>query len=273
MRRKIITVAVVALLVFSGCSAINGGGGGDGTTTQTGPDGTTTSDAGDVSDPIYETPLDGETVAENHEAVVADANSFTLVSTSNQSQGDRSASSQSTLKGVYDSGEYSSVQEARGRTVEQYVFANGSAYQRLEQSSGDTQYTVPRRTANASTIASGQIPSFVDAFEYEFVGTETVDGTETQVYEASGVSDLNTSAPGFSELDTENVTNVGAHLYITEDGLVKQFGYELSLTTDGQEASVEVSQRFTNLGETTVEPPEWIDEARENTDDSNTTAD
>lgn len=270
MRHKLATVAVVALLVFAGCSA--GGGGGDATTTQTGPNGTTTQgDAGDVSDPVYETPLDGQTVAENHKSVIADANTFTLVSTSNQSQGNQTASSESTLKAVYDSGEYSSVQQSRGRTVEQYVFGNGTAYQRFELSTGDVRYSVPQRTANASTLAGGQIGTFVDAFEYEFVGTETVDGAETQVYEASGVSDLNTSAPAFSQLDTENVSSVGAHLYITEDGLVKQFGYDLDLTTRGQEASVSVTQRFTNLGETTVEPPAWIGEARANTTDTTTT--
>jgi hypothetical protein len=270
VRRKIATVAVVALLVFAGCSA---GGGGGATTTQTEANGTTTQgDASDVSDPVYEAPLDGATVAENHKAVAADANTFTLVSTSNQTQGNQSASSESTLKAVYDTGEYRSVQQARGRTVEQYVFANGSAYQRFELSTGDVRYSVPQRTANASTIAGGQIGSFVDAFEYELVGTETIDGTETQVYEASGVEDLNTSAPGFSNLDTENITSVGAHLYITEDGLVKQFGYDLSLTTpNGQDASVSVTQRFTNLGETTVEPPAWIGEARANTTSTNDT--
>ena len=266
MRHKFATVAVVALLVLAGCSA--GGGGGDGTTTQTASNGTT---QGDVSDPVYETPLDGQTVAENHRSVIADANTFTLVSTSNQSRGNQSASSESTLKANYESGAYSSVQQARGRTIEKYVFANGTAYQRFELSTGDTRYTVPQRTANASTIATGQVATFVDAFQYELVGTQTIDGTETYVYEASGVSDLNTSAPAFSNLDTENVSNVGAHVYITDEGLVKQFGYELGLTTNGQEASVNVTQRFTNLGETTVEPPAWIGEARANTTDTTTT--
>ncbi|WP_232702453.1 DUF7537 family lipoprotein [Halobacterium wangiae] len=266
MRRTIATVAVVALVVLAGCSA--GGGGGDGTTTQAAPNGTTASDAGDA---IYETPLDGATVAENHESVVADATTFTLVSTSNQSQGNQSVSSESTLRADFDSGAYSSVQQSRGRTVEQFVFGNGSGYQRFEFSTGDVRYTVPQQTANASVIAGGQIASFVDAFEYEYVGTETVDGTDTHVYEASGVSDLNESAPGFSGLDTENVSNLGATLYITEDGLVKQFGYELGLETEGQSASIAVTQQYTDLGETTVEPPAWIGEARANTSDGSAT--
>jgi hypothetical protein len=267
VRRKLVTVAVVALIVVAGCSA--GGGGGDGTTTQAALNGTTASDAGDA---VYETPLDSAMVAENHEAAVAEAGTFTLVSTSNQSQGNQSVSSQSTLKANYETGAYSSVQRSRGRTIERFVFGNGSAYQRFELSSGDVRYMVPQQTANASAIAGGQIGSFIQAFDYEHVGTETINGTQAHVYEASGVEDLNTSAPGFSGLDTENVSNVGSTLYITEEGLVKQFGYELSLQTNGQEASIAVTQRYTNLGETTVEPPAWIDEARANTSDSNSSS-
>lgn len=267
MRRKFATIAVVALVVLAGCSA--GGGGGDGTTTQAAPNGTTASDAGDA---IYQMPLNGTTVAENHEAVVAEAGTFTLVSTSNQSQGNQSVSSESTLRADYDSGAYSSTQKTRGRTVEQFVFANGSAYQRFELSSGDVRYMVPQQTANASQIAGGQIASFVDAFDYEYVGTESVEGTQAHVYEASGVEDLNTSAQGFSGLDTENVSDVGSTLYITEDGLVTQFGYHLSLDTGDQQASIAITQQYTNLGDTTVEPPAWIGEARANTTDSNSTS-
>jgi len=262
MRKQIAAIAVAALLVFAGCSA-----GGDGGTTTTAAEttGTTVDGDGDGETPVYESPLDGATVAENHEAIVQDAGTFTLVSTSNQTQDDQSFVVNSSTQVDLESGEYYSNQETQGRSVEQYSYGNGTAYQNLSISSGETQYSVPEQTPNASDLAGSQIASFVDTFALSHAGTETVDGTETHVYEASGVEDLNESAPGFSDIDAGNITNVDAQVYVTDDGLVKRFVYSLALSTDQGNVSLAVDQQYVDVGSTTVEQPAWLDEARENT--------
>jgi len=250
MRKQIAAVAVAALLVFAGCSA--GGNGGATTAPETAS-----------GDTVYDSPLDGETVADTHVSVVRDAGTFTLVSTSNQTQGNQSLSRQSTTAVDLDSGAYFSTQQFRGQTAEQYGFGNGTAYQRVSLGN-QTQYTVPQQSPNTSQLAGAQLESFVGAFALSHAGTETVDGTETHVYEAEGVEDLNQSAPGFGSLDTENVTSLEAHVYVTDDGLVTQFGYSISLTSAGTEVSIATEQEYVDVGSTTVSEPAWLDEARAN---------
>jgi hypothetical protein len=254
MRRQFLTVAVVALLLVSGCSALDLGGSAE-------PD---SSDGLNSDGPTYEAPLNDVTVAENHEAVIADAGSFTLVSDTSQSRGERTQTLNTTVAVNYDTGELLSTQQAGPQTITTYVLANGSAYQRFESSRG-TQYRQPQRAANASLYASGRIEALANAFTFSHVGTESVEGTETDVYEASGAEDLNESARAFQSIDADNVTSLEARLYITEDGLVKRFEYELLLDSAGTEAGVDVTHTYTRLGETTVEEPSWLDDARTNT--------
>ena len=252
MRKQIAAVAVAALLVFAGCSA--GGGGG-----------TTTAPESGAGDPVYDSPLDAQTVAQAHESVVRDAGSFTLVSTSNQTQGSQSVSVESSTAVDLASGAYFSWQEARGQTVEQYGFGNGTAFQRVSTGSGQPQYMVPQQGPNTSQLAGSQLESFVGTFSFSHTGTETIDGTDTHVYEASGVEDLNQSAPGFASLDTENLTSMTAQVHVTDDGLVKQFGYSMTLNTSNGEASVTTNQQYVEVGSATVSEPAWLDEARANT--------
>jgi len=255
MRKQIAAVAVPALLVFAGCSA-----GGDGGAT-TAPE---TNGASADGEPVYDSPLDGATVAENHESVVRDAGTFTLASTSNQTQGNQSFGVESSTAVDLESGAYFSRQAAGSQTVEQYGFGNGTAFQRVS-AAGQVRYTIPQQTPNTSQLAGSQLESFVGSFEFSHAGTESVDGTETDVYEASGVEDLNESAPGFAGLDVENVSSIDAHVRITDEGLVKQFGYSLTLSTGSGEASVSTDQRYVEVGSTTVSEPAWLDDARENT--------
>ncbi|MFB6270113.1 MAG: hypothetical protein ABEH83_09225 [Halobacterium sp.] len=263
MRKQIAAIAVAALLVFAGCSA-----GGDGGATTAAPETTdapTDTTATESSDdgPVYESPLDAATVADNHESAIRDAGTFTLVSTSNQTQGGQSYTVTSTVAADVETGEFLTEQQAAGRVIEVYGFGNGTAYRRVERSSGETQYAVPPQTPNASQLAGGDIESFVKAFSFDHAGSETIDGTSTHVYEASGVEDINESE--FSNLDVENVSSIDAGVYVTDDGLVKQFEYSMTVSTQNGDVSISVRQRYTDVGSTTIEQPPWLDEARANT--------
>lgn len=265
MRKQIAAIAVATLLVFAGCSA---GGDGGGTTaapeTTDAPTDAATTEASGGDGPIYESPLEAATVATNHESVVREAGSFTLSSTSNQTQGDQSRSVESTVSADLSSGAYLSTQDASGRLVETFGYGNGTAYQRFVIDN-ESRYSVPPQTPNASQLAGGSIESFVNAFQFDHTGTESVDGTDTDVYEASGFEDLNQSAEGFGELDEENVSNVNARVYVADSGLVKQFEYSLTVQTESGEVSIAIVQQYVDVGSTTVSEPPWIDEARENT--------
>ncbi|CQH58976.1 uncharacterized protein HHUB_2872 [Halobacterium hubeiense] len=251
MRKQIAAVAVAALLVLAGCSA----GGGAGTTAP----GTATG-----ADAVYESPLNGTTVAQNHEAVVREAGSFTLVSTSTQTQAGQSFTREGSTAVDLDSGAYLSNRTVRGQNVLQYGYGNGTAFQRVTVGN-QTQYAVPQQTPNTTQLAGDQLASFVGLFAFSYNGTESADGTTVHVYEANGVDAINESAPGFANLDTSNLTNVSSEVRVTDDGLVTEFGYSLSIDTGDGEASASLNQQYLDVGSTEVSEPAWLDEARANT--------
>lgn len=265
MRKQIATIAVVVLLVFAGC---NTGGSGDTTTTAPGttaapPNDTTTVDE---ADPMYDSPLDAEAVAQNHEVAIRNTSTFTLVSTSNQSQGNQSITVVSSIAVNQETGEVFLQQNTSTGVVETYTTGNGTTYQRQELAENETRYAVLQEMPTAAQLAGGDVQPFVNAFEFDYTGTNSVDGTSTDVYAASGVKDLNASAPGFGNVDAANVSSVDARVYVTNDGLVKQFDYSLTTSTGpGGGVTINVQQRYTEMGSTTVEAPAWLDDARNNT--------
>ena len=241
---------LVALLVLTaGCSA---GGllGSD--------DGNGDNGSGDI-EPYTESgdELTGEMLNQSHIDAIQAAGSYTLEAN------------------VSLSGEDSSlVQDARGRidldNDKQYVVqfasifgnqttyrytANGTTYERVVPEDGETQY----RTNEDGTITEPSVNTDnIDAFEWEQQGTETHEGVGVTRYEATGVANY-TALPTSPE--EGNVTDVSATLLVSEDGVMHE--YVVEYTQENGDSSQSVSLRYaaTDVGSTTVEEPDWTDEA------------
>lgn len=261
MRRQFTALAVVALLVVAGCS---GGGGGDGTTTA--PGDTTTAVDATTAEPIYGPPLDATEVADAHYAALEDAGSYSVESNATQelSSQNRTTATSTLIRGDLASGAVYTRTAAQQQTIEGYGFGNGTAYQRF-QTNDQVQYVnASGRMGNASQYARTTIESYVGLFDFSYAGTTTENGETVHVYEAEGASELNTSAPAFGTLNESNVDAASATMHVREDGLVTLAGYDLTATIQDVEQRVDVTQRFTGVGETTVEEPSWLGEAEEN---------
>lgn len=259
MRRQTATLAVVALLLVAGCSAFGGGG------TTTGPD------DGQTGDALYETPLDAEAVADAHAAALRDAGSYTVESNATRTDSSRNQTTETStlIRGDLDSGAIYTRTAARQQTVEGFGFANGTAYQRFATGDRVQYMNATGRLGNATQYARGTVAQFAGLFNFSYAGTSTVDGTTVHVYEASGPGALNTSAPAWSMLNESDVESAQATLHVREDGVITRAGYDITVTLQGSQQRVDVTQRFTAIGETTVEPPVWIPDARQNTSQSN----
>jgi len=260
MRRQFATLAVVALVLVAGCAA----GGGDGTTTVPG-DNTTTGDGTTADGPVYETPLNATEMADEHLAALESAGSFTVTSDAAQTAQNTTTETGTEIRGDLSSGAVFTRTDTNRRVIEGYSFGNGTAYQRYEIGNRTQYVNASGRMGNASSYARGTVASYVPLFEFEYAGTTTEDGESVHVYEAEGTDAVNTSARAFQGLNESNFQSSAATMHVRGDGLVTRAGYDITVTLRGTEQRIDVTQRFSALGETTVESPAWLGEARGNT--------
>lgn len=79
---------------------------------------------------------------------------------------------------------------------------------------------------------------------------------------AANASGEATNASGAPSLDL-NVTAYDATLVVSENGTVEEFTYEMTVDLGDRETTISRSYEVRNVGETIVEEPSWLDDARE----------
>jgi len=249
MRRKLAALLVVALVAAAGCA------GGSGPAAD-----------GSNGDPIYETPLDADTVADAHVDALSDAGSYTIESEGTQTMAgqDKTAETSGEINGDMASDAVLSRTESRQRTIELYAAGDGSAYRKFVAGDQTRYQNVSGQAGNATQYARTTVGSFVGLFDFSYEGTEDVDGETVHVYGAEGAAAVNTSSRAFGQLNESNVDAASATLRVRDDGVVTTAGYNLTVTFQGQTQSVNTTQRFTAVGETDVVEPDWLSEAQSN---------
>jgi len=100
-------------------------------------------------------------------------------------------------------------------------------------------------------------PLLSNATGYES-SLEERNGTRVVVYETSGAE----NASEVFEIEAENVTSFSASLVVDDAGVVHEANYDLTYT-DGEEEerTVTLSFQVTDIGETSVDRPDWAAEA------------
>jgi hypothetical protein len=104
---------------------------------------------------------------------------------------------------------------------------------------------------------------------YEEVGTVTRNGTTMTKYEATG--------PGYYASDElageSSVESYTSTVLIDEDGLVRLFHQEVVVEGGGETVIEETTLRFEDVGTTTVTEPEWVENAYDETANTETEGD
>jgi hypothetical protein len=264
-RRVILVVAVAALAVLAGCT----GGNGPGTATPANNSTATPAD-GQSIEPVAE--LDASYLNNNTEAAVEDGGSYTSETAYylylNTTRGESESWANSTQRVDFESGQ--GAREAaqtflgdQPTTTTQSVYtANGTTYQRLNNSLG-VSYDL--QTGDGGTVRPVNLTSFqgnytflTSSFAYEANGTETVDGTTTVRYSSTNLTDDSY----FVSSEDATVSDASSTLYV-DDGVVRRASISYNVTATTGSSATDLTISLTDIGSTTVQEPDWVDDARD----------
>jgi len=136
------------------------------------------------------------------------------------------------------------------------VFRNDSTLvQRISYDNGTVEYTGPENAATPQTEQYGNVYSILSASNTTVVGT--IERNRTTLYHVTSVG-----VPSESSAYA-GVANYEMSALVGPDGLVHEYDISYETTRNGKAVNVVVSLRFTNLGETAVQPPEWVAEVEQ----------
>lgn len=265
-RKAILVVAVAALAILAGCT----GGNGPGTATPANNSTATPAD-GQSIEPVAE--LNASYLNNNTEAAVEDGGSYTSETAYylyvNTTRGESESWTNSTQRVDFESdqGAREATQAFLGdqpTTTTQNVYtANGTTYQRLNSSLG-MSYDV--QTGDGGTVRPVNLTSFqqnytflTSSFAYEANGTETVDGTTTVRYSSTNLTDDSY----FVSSEDATVSDASSTLYVDDDGVVRRASISYNVTATTGSSATDLTISLTDIGSTTVEEPDWIDDARD----------
>jgi hypothetical protein len=252
MRRKALQLlVVVSLVALAGCSgALSGGDGAQSLDDVTYPAG------------VSENGTNLTALADAHENQLQNQ-SFTLevASSVNSSMGNQSIALDTAVGA--DREEIRVNGSAVGQNVSVYVTGE-KRYTRLNLGNGDVRYQVGDRNPESNQIVPESYTgrSYLDRFagsgNFTPTGVRTLDGETVIVLEADGNN--------ATQSQQVNVTDYNATMLVDQQGVVRSVSVEVSAAQQGQQARTEFSMNVTDVGETTVVEPTWLDEARNSTD-------
>ena len=258
---RIRLLIVVSLVVLAGCA-----GGGDVAPGAEGGDAGSTGDGGaddgdgaefDLGDP---------------ERLLRDAGSFTVTwsSAGVDASGAETEFTREFYADLESERSYSRTASATdgradGGGFEQYV-ADGVTYTRF--GSGDDAMVTSQEGSTevlGTAIALSQARAYGADDGLTFAGTETFDGVTVDRYELSAADQALIRAGSVAaqgEPGTLEITSFEYVVLVDEDGLSRHESWAFSGRTDDQnEVSGSWEFSLTGVGSTTVEEPDWLDEA------------
>ncbi|MDY6764710.1 MAG: hypothetical protein SV377_03350, partial [Halobacteria archaeon] len=96
------------------------------------------------------------------------------------------------------------------------------------------------------------------------MGRETFDGTTVTRYEVNGVEAF--KAMGASTgIDYESVTEYKAALLVDKNGITRYLYTTITFEEEGETTVIELEVKITKVGSTTVQEPDWVSKARQQT--------
>jgi hypothetical protein len=256
-----LTVLVCLLTLLAGCSGVPGlgGGGGGGETYGDGETLNASALAEDHAENLREAGsftvvVDGsasvgdagpDTDQAQRVAVDLEGNSSLVTTSVVQRQGNQSASDNRT---VYVTEDAAFFRIGSGEDV-RYQQLNLSGAGALGQTFGGEQYL----------DVSGSVPTLA-ATEWTRNGTVERDGETLTRFSAGSGEALNRSALGLTP--SVNLTEYDATLLVTGEGTIRELTFTLGAEAQGETLTQALELRYTEVGSTTVDEPDWLDEAR-----------
>ena len=204
--------------------------------------------------------LDGTTLFRTHESTLTDAGSATLDTNVTREFGNYSETVTATNE--LGAGGVSRVTEGDDLTVS--VWSPSSepvGYVRME-AGFEQRYRIDNQAPSPNEMAEFR------RFERLLAGAEWSEAKEVveagddyaAVYESTGVADEDSL---LRLVFGRSVSEFEATVAVTQSGYVRELTYDVTVERDGDDSRQDVSITVGDVGETTVEAPDWAETARE----------
>lgn len=207
----------------------------------------------------HETPLDAQTVADQHQQALDAAGSYAYDATATATLDGQSAGS-SNLTAVVEADRDRSrvVTETAFGPVETYV-SNGTVAQRI--GAENPQYRAFEGDVAAGDVVAPTVGPTVGNYTFTPNGTVTMNDQRVWRYEAHLSGENATLQRSLGEGIT--VTDVRVTLDVRADGLVvrQQTTATIAVADGNRTGTYQRTATYSNLGSATVERPDWVDEA------------
>lgn len=260
MRKLIAILALGAIVTLSGCSALPFIDESDNTNTGV-----------DIEDPSEQIPGEEQTVEEfrqTHADALNEAGSYTTQFSVAIDRGEQSQESEYQYKiGSDGDPAFSSVSQF-GTTISQYT-SGDTTY--IQQSSGEQKnYRIASAPYNGQiqpvNVSQAPVKEVLFPFEkvpHNLAETKSYNGVEVGVYEMNEDEGIEKLEEAVGENAT--VESFSSTMYMDGAGIVRYQNLSYSISANNQSIESSLEMTVTNVGGTTVEEPDWVETAEEQT--------
>lgn len=160
-----------------------------------------------------------------------------------------------------------SIIRVGGRGTTTRYYADGSVYVRTDPpGANNTRYSSANATFRPRAFTGvEQVEPLVRNVSYG--APERIprtDGGAFFRYSTSGVENVTDLRSILGDtIDRRNVTELRVGIVVDGDGVVRRAAYDATITRDGEALQIATEVKVLGFGSTTVDPPDWLDEARE----------
>lgn len=222
-----------------------------------------------VSEEIFIPPVDWDRIYEKHALGLKDAGSYTVEK--NSSWDYREPSRDHEAYAVWEF----NINDSELLLESNYLYPEGRSFQ---YGSEGVRYSwdLPGKDGPYSSSEgyykdefdprfynTGITPSKSVLVESEFQHSETYKEESIHVYRASSV---NAAPDSFLQNDKESILSFDYEIIVSEEGIIREYSYEVTFENDGSPYTRYGSVNFKDIGRTSVEEPDWVDDARAATD-------
>lgn len=159
------------------------------------------------------------------------------------------------------------VAHSTGASMDSDQYASeGTAHIRVNRQDGSSPvYRKQSATFDETSLTyESSMARFLGNVNYSEVSVSEENGNTLITYTGS---DVNESGPLASQSEVNNVEDLHSKLVVDTEGRVHLFTLSATVTTsDSSTASISFTLSFSEHGSATVQKPDWLDEAKQNTD-------
>lgn len=262
-------LGLVLMVVIAGCSGLNPLGSGDPPSDEK----TETDRKTKTSEVTYpagfspEGVTDPEKAAQNHNKKLSEHDSFTQNVELNTVISGVEASGKALRKADVKNKHSHVVHDVKvlGQTFRHYESyqSEGTEYTMNQSSGGDVTYNVSERPFNLNdTRESTEIRDRLESANFGKAKEIRRDGKTVLRYKAKNTSNADPFIIDDS-VSNPTVSDFNATLFVAQNGIIQEFRYSITYSSDEMDQQTDsVTYKTTNLDSTTVEKPDWVDEAK-----------